>query len=145
MQKEAVMVSIKKVLVVDDEPEIRRLLVDVLSSPACRVVTAENGADAVEKLQRGRFSAVVTDINMPRMDGLELLRWIKKNRRKEAVVVMSGSPDYGDLSGREMPVVAARFRKPFRLPVFLDTLNTLISPKRGVSRSRSRAKGKRAN
>jgi len=139
------MVSIKKILVVDDEPEIRRLLVDVLSGPACRVVTAEDGVDAVRKLQRGRFSAVVTDINMPRMDGLELLRWIKKNRRKEAVVVMSGSPDYEDLSGREMPVVAARFRKPFRLRVFLDTLNSLISSKERVPRSRSRVKGKRAN
>ena len=139
------MVSIKKVLVVDDEPEIRRLLVDVLSGPTCRVVTAEDGVDAVKKLQRGRFSAVVTDINMPRMDGLELLRWIKKNRRKEAVVVMTGSPDYEDLSSREMPVVAARFRKPFRLPLFLDTLNALISLEERVPRSRSKAKGKRAN
>jgi len=136
------MVSIKKVLVVDDEPGIRRLLADVLSSSTCHVVMACDGLEAVTILKRRRFDAVVTDINMPGMDGIELLRWMKANRRKEPVVVMSGSPDHEVLPGRGLSPVAARFRKPFRLPVFMETMTTLLDTERRGSRSRLKAKRK---
>ena len=136
------MVSIRKILVVDDEPAIRMLLAEVLTRSAFSVVTATDGLDAVLRLRRSRFDAVVTDIDMPGMDGIELLRWMKKNRRKETVVVITGKPDCETLSGPGLPHVAARFRKPFRLPDFLRTMDSLFHEKGRTRNVRSKAKRK---
>jgi CheY-like chemotaxis protein len=121
------MVSIKKVLVVDDDPGIRSLLSDLLSGPTLRVSLAGDGLEAVRLLHRGRFDVVVTDVNMPGMNGIDLLRWMKRNRRRERVVVMSGSSRHDALLGRGMPPIRARFRKPFRTATFMRTMGEVLA------------------
>ncbi len=121
---------------VDDEPAIRRLLSDVLSAPGHRVSTAQDGLEAVERLRDGHFDVIITDMNMPGMDGIGLLRWMKKNRRKEKVVVMTGSPSRNILPEQGMPAVHARFRKPFRITAFMDALEAvLVNKRRGPART----------
>ena len=56
-------------LVVDDEPEMRSLLVDIFGLEGWRVVSVEDGADAAEAYRRERPSAVLLDLAMPRMGG----------------------------------------------------------------------------
>ena len=65
----------KKILVVDDSPLMRRVLSDVINSDKRFQVTAKavDGMDAFDLLTREKFDAVVLDVNMPRMNGLELL------------------------------------------------------------------------
>ena len=81
-----------KVLVVDDEPSILRLLNEALTQWGYQVTTAANAREAIEALRTGLFDAAITDIRMPDMSGLELLRKIKKHDDAIEVLVMTGYP-----------------------------------------------------
>jgi len=66
-------------LVVDDDRTTRKLLSLYLKGNGFDVATAENGLDAIEKLGGGSVNLVVTDLNMPYMDGIEFIRTMKTN------------------------------------------------------------------
>lgn len=76
------------ILVVDDCRMTRRLLSLYLEEAGYEVETAENGLDALEKLGREPFSLVITDLNMPKMDGVELTRILQTESAYERVPVM---------------------------------------------------------
>ena len=66
-----------KILVVDDDKTTRKLLSLYLKAKGYEVVTAENGLDAMEKLGTENINLVVTDMNMPYMDGIELTKHLR--------------------------------------------------------------------
>ncbi len=66
-----------KILVVDDCPTTRKLLGHYLRSGGYSVVFAENGLDALEKLATETVNLIVTDLNMPYMDGIELIKTLR--------------------------------------------------------------------
>lgn len=68
-----------KILVVDDDRTTRKILGLFLKSKGFEVAYAENGLDAMEKLGRENVNLVMTDLNMPYMDGLELTRTLRAN------------------------------------------------------------------
>jgi len=70
---------IMKILVVDDDRTTRKMLSLYLKGNGFDIVTAENGLDAIEKLGDGTVNLVVTDLNMPYMDGIEFIRTMKTN------------------------------------------------------------------
>lgn len=78
----------KNVMVVDDSFTTRKMLSFLLKGEGFNVVSAENGIDALEKLPFSNIDIIITDLNMPQMDGLELINSLKKN------------PDY-----KEIPVI----------------------------------------
>ena len=67
------------ILVVDDEPLLRELISEWLSDEGYRVRTAENGFDALRVLEVEHIAVVVTDIRMPKMDGVALLKTLKNS------------------------------------------------------------------
>ena len=68
----------KTILVVDDSATMRQLIGLTLKKvKGCQVVEAQNGVDAVARLGAGAFDLVITDIKMPEMDGLELVRHVR--------------------------------------------------------------------
>jgi signal transduction histidine kinase len=79
------------VLIVDDDALIRDLCARVLSH--YRVLQADNGRDALQLLERERVDLVLTDVMMPAMDGLDLLKALKEKEPTLAVVVMTGYAD----------------------------------------------------
>ncbi len=68
----------KQILVVDDDLAMRMALAESLESCGFEVETAENGVDALDKFQKGKFEAVVTDMRMPKMTGMDVLKGVKK-------------------------------------------------------------------
>lgn len=81
-----------RVLVVEDTPDLREMMRDVLQEEGFEVVTAMDGADALESLEEdGGFDAVVLDHEMPRLNGLELLSLLRSRGRRVPVVLCSGS------------------------------------------------------
>jgi two-component system chemotaxis response regulator CheY len=70
----------RKVLIVEDSGATRELLRSALETlEAVEVYTAVNGFDALKVLPRHRFELIITDINMPDINGLELINFVKKN------------------------------------------------------------------
>lgn len=79
-----------KVLVADDEPGIRSLIVDALSRYGHEVHCAENGIDAIIELSHSRFDVVFLDIRMPKGDGLTTLKEIRKQWPGIKVIMITG-------------------------------------------------------
>lgn len=80
----------KRILIVDDNPNMSVLLSDMLEVFQFESVRASDGADALEKLAAGKFAMVITDMKMPNMTGLELLDAVKSKYPKLPVVIISG-------------------------------------------------------
>ena len=80
----------KQVLLVDDEPGILRVLGISLADRGYRVLTAENGEEALRVFHEARPEVILTDIKMPRMDGIELLKRIKAERPNTEVIMITG-------------------------------------------------------
>jgi CheY-like chemotaxis protein len=80
----------RKVLVVDDDPAVRKSIDRVLSSKGYAVITAENGEEAMRKLKEGKYDVVYTDIRMPGMSGLEVAEQVKARKPWTPVVIITG-------------------------------------------------------
>lgn len=87
----------KKILFIDDSALMRRMLCDIINSDSRFHVeaTAKDGLEALEILKTNRFDGIVTDINMPRMNGLDFLRELEKLKRDERVMVLSSATAEG--------------------------------------------------
>src|SRR5438128_6376648 len=84
--------EVEKILVVDDEPSILNLLKEVLTQWGYHVACVGTGAEALKAIRTERFDAAITDIRMPEMSGLDLLREIKRHDESIEVIVMTGYP-----------------------------------------------------
>jgi two-component system chemotaxis response regulator CheY len=77
-----------KILIVDDCPTTRKLIGLSLKSKGFEVVFAENGLDAVEKLAMTPVNMIITDLNMPYMDGLELIKRLRADYGSYIPIIM---------------------------------------------------------
>lgn len=116
----------KRVLVVDDEEQIGRLLVDQLESHYFAVVAVADGLQALRNLHQRHFDAVITDLYMPYLDGLDLLRQCHLVWPKLPVILMGG-----DLPGIVWPLMAqgafAYLPKPVDTEKLLHVLSEAIT------------------
>ncbi len=124
----------KRILVVDDEKGIRFLLSEALLMEGFEVALARDGQESLERLEMDDFDLVITDINMPRLDGMEMLKKMKKSGRKEKVIVMTGNPSALSFSDNEMPHIVSHLLKPFGVE---KLLNAVISAMGGVDVSQT--------
>ena len=97
------MSALRNVLVVDDDPVVGKSFDRVLSSKGYEVVTAQNAAEALERIRQGEYDMVYTDIRMPGMDGLELAETVKARRPWTPVVIVTG---YGTKANEERAMAA---------------------------------------
>ncbi|MGC4091940.1 MAG: response regulator [Polyangiaceae bacterium] len=79
-----------RVLVVDDEKFIRDIIADFLGMEGYIVRTAEDGTSAVNELERARYDMVISDLKMPKMGGLDLLREVTRAHPETLTVIMTG-------------------------------------------------------
>jgi len=117
-----------RVLVADDQEHMRELMVEALSADGHTVDPAEDGAAALKLLDQQSYDLVVSDLQMPQVDGPKLYEETRK-RRPDAVphfIFITGedeAPGYGRfLQDKKLPVVT----KPFKLKEFRQLLATLF-------------------
>ncbi|HOM07629.1 MAG TPA: sigma-54 dependent transcriptional regulator [Syntrophales bacterium] len=79
-----------RILIAEDEELIRQNLAEVLSASGYEVTTCADGKEAMEAFVRDTYDVVLTDLRMPHMDGLELLRLVKEMRPEQIVIIMTG-------------------------------------------------------
>ena len=80
----------KSLLVVDDEPIVRKFISKILTDEGYEIETADNGAEALYLLGGRNFALVLLDTNMPTMDGFQLLKVMKENDINTPVIILSG-------------------------------------------------------
>jgi len=114
------------ILVVDDEELIRKFIVTFLSQLGYSSVTAMDGADALDKMKENKIDAVITDIKMPKMDGIILTREISTQYPGVPVMVMTAfDEEYS--AGTAISLGAREFiKKPFSPEEFAIRLNKMI-------------------
>ena len=133
------MKKLKKIMVVDDEAGIRALLSDALIQEGYSVTLAKDGRDSLKQLRERSFDLLITDINMPHLDGLELIRMMKKKGRKEKVILISGTPVDSTLLNTESMPVFAQLKKPFRMNQLLDTVISALETRSSRAKRRKNA------
>jgi two-component system response regulator RegX3 len=79
-----------KILIVEDETFVQDLLRKVLTKHGYAVSTASDGHEAMEQLEAAAHDLVITDVVMPRVEGFDLLRWIKTRQASTKVIVLTG-------------------------------------------------------
>ena len=85
-----------KILIIEDEPAIRRVLVKILAEEdkSHQIDEAENGIEAINKIKKESYDLIISDIKMPKVDGIEVLDFSKKNTPETPIIMISG---HGDL------------------------------------------------
>jgi PAS domain S-box-containing protein len=126
-QRADVRTSSLSVLVVDDEPFVRETLADMLADLDHRVVTAQGGREAVEKVATDDFDLVFTDLAMPEMDGWETARAIREQRPDLPVVLVTGYGSAAQPPSGEQDLVAGIIGKPFDFDQVTGTIARVCS------------------
>lgn len=103
-----------RILVVDDEPYIRDLVRENLRSRSHVVAVAANGVEALDLLSRERFDILVTDVVMPGMGGLDLVKRAKRSHPQMRVIVLTAFPRQSDISDFLLQGADEFLPKPFR-------------------------------
>ncbi|MCH7622486.1 MAG: sigma-54-dependent Fis family transcriptional regulator [Nitrospinae bacterium] len=113
----------KKILVVDDESEMRVALETTLKREGYQPVCVEDGKKAWERIQNETFDLIVSDVKMPKMDGVELLRAVKQHSPKTIVIMMTA---YGDIDNAVETMKMGAFDyllKPFSAEILISSVN----------------------
>ncbi len=118
------------IMVVDDEAGIRELLSEVLSGKGFNVTSARDGRESLKYMRTKNFDLLITDINMPRLNGVELLKRMKAEGRKEKVVVMTGGNFDWSECGKEIPLIYFQLKKPFKMDELLRVVSYVLKSKR---------------
>ncbi len=103
-----------KVLVVDDEDFMRKLLTNILRKGGMEVLTAQNGEGALDTLQRKECDVVISDVRMAGMSGFELLKRVKAEHPNTAFVVMTGYADSYSIKDALLQGADEYITKPFK-------------------------------
>jgi CheY-like chemotaxis protein len=124
-----------RILVADDESALREIFAKWLGTIGCgRVETAEDGAAALAMLEAGDFDLLISDVRMPRMDGITLVRRLAElGRTVPSIIFVSG---FGDVDEREMygQGVEAFLSKPLRMEELVGAIRRALAERSALWR-----------
>jgi chemosensory pili system protein ChpA (sensor histidine kinase/response regulator) len=122
--------KITRVLIVDDSPSVRHLTSNIIKNAGFHAIVAKDGLEALEILQSSKDTpdVILTDVEMPRMDGYELLSSLKRNTNLQAVPVVMTTSRAGDKHRQKAFElgVSEYLTKPFDDAKLIEIINQLI-------------------
>ena len=116
------------ILVIDDDPDMRGLLQDVLVREGYEVTQAQGGAEALLKLRAESFAAIIIDKNMPGLSGLDVLPGIRKMYPETPVILITA---FGDAATYLEAMEKGAFEyinKPFKISELMSILRRALPP-----------------
>jgi DNA-binding response OmpR family regulator len=121
-----------KILVVDDDPEVRMATRDFLSSKGYEVVVAEGGREALRLLDASPHDVVLLDVAMPDLDGMETLKRIVATHPTMPVIMVTANADI-EITSKVLQLGAADYvPKPFDLDYLDQAISIQLSAGRGT-------------
>ncbi|WP_374403214.1 response regulator [Niveibacterium sp.] len=120
----------KTILIVDDSFSLRRTLAIALKGAGYDVVEAGDGKEALGCLDGRKFNLIISDVNMPNMDGISFVKAAKQlpNYRFTPVIMLTTETDQTKIAEGKAAGVRAWVVKPFQPPALLDAVAKLIAP-----------------
>jgi DNA-binding response OmpR family regulator len=116
-----------KVLLVEDEENIARLLKDAIGDNFHSFIVAKDGIDGIELFLKIKPDIVITDINMPRLDGLDMSKKLKEINSNIPIIILSAFSEKEKLFGAIDVGVTKYFLKPFDPDELLDYIDSISS------------------
>lgn len=119
----------KQILIVDDSRTIRSLAEDTLTKSGYGVVVANDGKEGLEKAQKTKFDLIITDQNMPRMDGLTLTKSLRETLQYKQTPILILTTESGDDMKAKGKLAGASgwMVKPFRPEMMLQAIKSVLS------------------
>lgn len=117
------------VLVVDDHPAIRSTMLDILSEEGFSADQAINGEEALEKCKANEFDFVLIDVQMPGLNGIEVLTEIRKTKQTKSKFIFFSAYSVPELEEQAMALGSYAF---LRKPIKVEKILNLIRDKRGI-------------
>ena len=114
-----------RILIVDDDKITTDILSNMLYDESREVVVRHSGKEALAAFEAGSFDIVLSDINMPEMNGLEMIREIRKNNKRVKIAIFTNFDNKQYMLDAITYGVNQFFSKPFQKEHFLDVINTL--------------------
>mgnify|MGYP000579559016 FL=1 len=123
-------VSSHRVLVVDDSPTMRSFVMAALESDGFEVTAAKSGFEALKILPGASFHLIVTDVNMPDINGLELVRFVRQsaNHRSTPLIIISTDGRDKDRDRGMSLGASAYLVKPFKPEALLELARQVMAP-----------------
>jgi len=118
---------IRRILVVDDEPGMRKWQVEILAGAGYRVFTAGNGREARSRVEEHSIDLVITDLVMPDEEGIELIRTLRKASTKLKIIAMTGADDPNILRAAKILGAQETLLKPLTAETVLQCVGDLAS------------------
>lgn len=116
----------KTILVVEDDLETLNLVVEFLEKKGYRIFKASNGFKALEILDQEKINLLLTDIRMPKMNGFELVKAVKKKYQKLGIIIMTAFTSiYSEGDIREIGV-DDYIVKPFNISVLYEKVDSVF-------------------
>lgn len=128
--------DIMKILVTDDDPDVRELLMEAVRGWGYQVGVAKDGEDALARLRMEKFHIVITDLMMPRMDGLHLLQRINELDSEIQVIMITG---YATIETALKAIQSGAYdyiAKPFRLDELMIVIKKACEWRRIISHNK---------
>lgn len=118
----------KKILIVDDSSSVRTIARTALREHGYEVIEAANGKEGLEKLSADRVHLVVSDVNMPVMDGISFLKELKSRPTSKFVPVIMLTTEAGEDKKQEGRAAGAKawIVKPFQPATLVDAVSKLV-------------------
>ena len=118
----------KTIMVVDDSASIRQVVGIALRGAGYKVIEASDGRDALSKLTGDKIHLIISDVNMPNMDGISFVKEVKQNPRYKFTPVIMLTTEAGRDKMEEGKAAGAKawMVKPFQPPQMLDAVSKLI-------------------
>ncbi len=122
-----------KVMIVDDESRMRKLVNDFLTKAGYEVIEASDGEEALERFyDTGDIQIIILDVMMPKMDGWEVCREIRKVSQVPIIMLTAKSTEEDELTGFELGV-DEYITKPFSPKILVARVDAIVRRSKGVS------------
>lgn len=123
-----------KILIVDDEVLIRKVIKEYCILENYEVVEAENGIDAIEKIKHDNIDLIVLDVMMPKLDGLSAFKEIKKIKNIPTIVLSARSEEFDKLTGFELGI-DDYVTKPFSPKELMARIKAVLKRSKNIESS----------
>lgn len=122
--------TVKRILIVDDDPDVNQLLTMALNDSGRYIESAYDGVDGLRKFESTHWDLVITDVIMPRMDGMALLKCIRGLRPEVPVVVMTVDSTAEKIVSAIRNHAFSWFQKPFTPQAVREAVDSALSAPR---------------